>query len=78
MEIGDFEKENSTCEKLLRVHFANTLTFDYHISETRKKAGKENNAVARVSQYMNLPKRKILMSAFFDSQFTDMNVSQPH
>ena len=78
MEIAEFEKENSTCKKLLRVYFDNTLTFDYHISEIPKKAGKKNNAVATVSQYMNLPKRKILMSAFFDSQFTGMNVPQPH
>ena len=29
----------------------------------------KNNALARVSQYTNLPKTKILMNAFFDSQF---------
>ena len=41
MEIADFEKENSTCEKLLRLHFDNKLTFDYHILEIRTKAGKK-------------------------------------
>ena len=69
IEIGDFETENSKCEKLLGVHFDNRLTFDYHISGLCKKASKKINALARVSQYMNLSKRKILMNAFFDSQF---------
>ena len=69
IEIGDFETENSKCEKLLGVHFDNRLTFDYHISELCKKASKKINALARVSQYKNLSKRKILMNAFFDSQF---------
>ena len=50
MEIGNFEIENSTCEKLLGVHFDNRLTFDYHISGLCKKAGKKINALARVSQ----------------------------
>ena len=66
VKIGDFEIENSTCEKLLGVHFGNRLTFDYHISGLFKKASKKINALARV---MNLSKRKILMNAFFDSQF---------
>ena len=69
IEIGDFEIENSKCEKLLGVHFDNRLTFDYHISGLCKKASKKINALARVSQYMNLSKREILMNAFFDSEF---------
>ena len=66
IEIGNFEIENNTCEKLL--HFDNRLTFDCYISGLCKKASKKVNALARVSQYMNLSKRKILMNAFFDSQ----------
>ena len=37
MEIGDFKIENSTVEKLLGVHFDNSLTFNYHISELCEK-----------------------------------------
>ena len=69
IEIGDSEIENSKCEKLLGVHFDNKLTFDYHISGLCKKASKKVKALARVSEYMNFSKRKILMNAFFDSQF---------
>ena len=53
MEVGDFDIENSTCEKLLGVHFDNSVTFDYHMSELCKKASKKTNALARVSQHMN-------------------------
>ena len=69
IKIGDFEIENSKCEKLLGIRFDNRLTFDYYISGLCKKASKKINALARVSEYMNLSKRKILMNAFFDSQF---------
>ena len=69
IEIGDFEIENSKCEKLLGVHFDNRLTFDYHILGLCKKASKKINALARISQYINLSKRKILMNPFFDLQF---------
>ena len=69
MEIDNFEIESSTYQKLLGVHFDNILTFDYHISWLCKKASQNINTLARVSQYMNLSKRKILMSPFFDSQF---------
>ena len=37
MEIGDFEIENSTCEKLLRVYFGKRFTFDYHCQSYVKK-----------------------------------------
>ena len=58
MEIGDFEIKNSTCEKLLGIHFDNWLTFDYHISGLCIKASKKISALARVSQYMKLSKKK--------------------
>ena len=41
IEIGDFEIESSTYEKLLRAHFDNKLTFDYHMSGLCKKSGKK-------------------------------------
>ena len=41
IEIGDFEIENSECEKILGVYFDNRLTFDYHISGLCKKASKK-------------------------------------
>ena len=66
MEIVDFKIENGTCGTLLGVQFDNRLIFDYHISELCKNANKKINAPARISQYMNLSKRKILMDGFFN------------
>ena len=57
MEIGNFEKP-------LGVHVDDRLTFDYHISGLCKKAGKKVNALARVSQYMNLSKARIQRSSY--------------
>ena len=71
MEISDFKIENS---KFLGVHFDNRFNFFYHISELCKKASKNINALPRVSQYMNLRKRKILKNAFFDSQLKDCSL----
>ena len=36
MKIDDFEIENSSCDKLLGVHFDSRLIFDYHISTMQK------------------------------------------
>ena len=42
MEIGGFEIENSTCEKLLEVHFDSRLNLDYHISVKRECTKQES------------------------------------
>ena len=63
IEIGDFEIENSKCEKLLGVHFDNRLTFDYHISGLYKKASKQINALKSQSIH-ELIKKKNLNECF--------------
>ena len=46
------------------------VSFDYHLSEICKKADRKLYALGRVTPYMNLIKRKILMNVFFNSQFS--------
>ena len=46
------------------------LTFDDHTSELCKKASRKIHALARVTPYMNMAKKRILMNAFFKSQFS--------
>ena len=60
---------NSPCEKLLGVRFDSKLTFDAHINDICKKAGLKLNALARITPYMDLNKKKLLLNAFFVSQF---------
>ena len=49
--------------------FDNKLKFEKHINAICQKANRKLNALARITTYMELTKRRILMNAFFDSQF---------
>ena len=46
------------------------LNFNDHISDLCKKASRKISALARVTPFMGLSKRKLLMNAFFTSQFS--------
>jgi len=70
IKIGDFDITNSKCEKLLGVKFDHNLSFDDHITELCKKASRKINALARVTPFMNVQKKRVLMNAFFKSQFS--------
>ena len=56
---------NSPCEKLLGVRFDSKLTFDAHINDICKKAGLKLNALAKITPYMDLNKKRLLLNAFF-------------
>ena len=56
-------------EKLLGVTIDNKLKFEKHINNICGKASQKLNALARVSSYMDLPKRRLIMKAFINSQF---------
>ena len=60
---------NSQSKKLLGVTFDNKLKFEKHINTICQKANRKLNALARITPYIELTKRRILMNAFFDSQF---------
>ena len=66
---GNFDITKSKSEKLL-IKFDNKLSFDDHISELHKKASRKIHTLSRVASYMNISKRRILMNAFFKSQFS--------
>ena len=70
IKILNFDKTNSKSEKLLGVKYYNKLSFDDHISELCKKIRKNINALSRVVLYMNISKRRILVDAFFKSQYS--------
>ena len=73
-EDANIQIENSiiNCarsQKLLGVVLDNKLKFDKHIENICQKANRKLNALARVTNYMELPKRRILMNALFKAQF---------
>ena len=70
IKIGDYTIESSECEKLLGVKIDANLNFNDHISDLCKKASRKISALARVTPFMGLSKRKLLMNAFFTSQFS--------
>ena len=47
----------------------NELSFDKYVENICHKASKKLNALARVTKYMELPKRRIFMNAFFKARF---------
>ena len=68
-EISETVIRNSNSKKLLGVTFDNKLKFEKHIITICQRANRKLNALARPTPYMELGKRRILMNAFFNSQF---------
>ena len=69
LKIGNFNIKNSFSEKLLGITFDCKLKFSNHIEDICKKATRKLNALSRIVLYMDISRRKILMNAFFRSQF---------
>ena len=53
----------------LGVTIDSNLSFEKHINNLCKKASQELNALARISGYINLQKRRVIMKSFIISQF---------
>ena len=55
-------------QRLLDIKSYSSLSFEGHITNLCKKASQKLHALARIVNYMDLPKRKVLMKAFFTFQ----------
>ena len=70
----NFDIKNGDCEKLLGVKFDHKLTFNISISMSYltlcKKASKNVHPLSRVTPYINISKRRIIMNSFLKSQFS--------
>ena len=69
IQIANTTIKCSKSKKLLGIVLDNKLKFDKHVENICQKASKKLNALARVTNHMELPKRRILMNAFFKAQF---------
>ena len=49
--------------------FNSKFDFDEHVTSLCRKVSQELNALARVTQYMNLAQCRLIMNAFIFSQF---------
>ena len=67
--MDDLIIKTSKSEKLLRINVDHVLTFNEHVSKLCKKASQKSHAIARISSYLNKNKLRLIMNAFFSSQF---------
>ena len=52
------------------MNFDNKLNFNSHISKLCRKAGQQLHALVRISNFMSINQKKIIMNAFISSQFS--------
>ena len=61
--------KNSNNKKLLGINLNNRLGFDTHVANICNRVSKKLHALARISQYMSIHKRRMTMKAFIASEF---------
>ena len=61
---------NKKERKLLGIKFDSSLSFEGRITNLCKKASQKLHALARIVNYLDFPKRKVLMKVFIASQFS--------
>ena len=70
IEVGDQVIWESLEEKLLGVTIDKKLKFDSHLNNICKKAAAKVTALTRLAKIMPFEKKRILMNAFIESQFS--------
>ena len=70
VNIGTSQIKNRNCERLLGIDIDCKLSFENHISQICSKAMAKIKTLARIAPFLNKRKRKLLMNAFFKSQFS--------
>ena len=71
LNVNTFKIKSSDCEKLLGVKFDSKLRFDQHITDLCRTASRKIHALARVTPFMNLSKRRLLLNSYFKTQFNN-------
>ena len=70
MKMFGQKLEKQKFGKLLGVEIDRTLSFDEHIPSLCRKAGKKLSVLAILSNFMCRNKKRVLMKAFIESQFS--------
>ena len=70
IQMGDLKIKNSASKKFLDVNIDSKLTFDCHVNHLCNKANKKLRALAGVTSYMILEKKKIVMNSFLMHNLT--------
>ena len=70
INVEDKKITNSSVENILGVQFDNKLNFNYHLKKLCKKASQKLHALARLSSFMSVKQKRVIMNAFINSQFS--------
>ena len=70
IRVGKEQIWESQSEKLLGITIDKNLTFNEHLTNICKKASQKLSALARISQVLPFHKRRTIMKAFVESQFS--------
>ena len=70
INIGEFEIESSTQERLLGNTIDNNLNFASDNENLYNNVSRKTHALSRISPYMSLIEKRSLSNAFFVSQFS--------
>ena len=70
-KVNTFKTKNSNCEKVLGVKFDSKLRFDQHMTGLCRIASRKIHALARVTPFINLWKRRLLTNSFYKTQFNN-------
>ena len=60
---------NSSCENILGTNFDNELKFNTHVTKLCKIASQKLHALARISNFISVNQKKLIINAFIYSQF---------
>ena len=58
IQIANFSIKSSKAKKLLEISLDHNLKFDIHVESICQKINRKVNALARIANYMELPKRR--------------------
>ena len=68
-DIGDVTIVPTKCVKLLGIYIDENLSFDEHVNHLCKKAGKQVNALSRLSNILSQDTKKVVFNTFISSTF---------
>ena len=69
VKAAEFSIPSSTSKKLLGITIDNKFSFDEHVNSLCNKSSQKLHALSRISHFMDIKQRQIIMKAFINSQF---------
>ena len=69
VKVANFTIPNSQSKKPLGITIDSKLSFDVDVGELCNKASQKLHALSRISHFMDIKQRQIIMKAFINSQF---------